>query len=64
MTLNYESPNRNEREVYCPKCHIYSRRTDDAPRCPNCNSILVRVCRSILTNRRLTGALRDSINSE
>lgn len=59
MTLNYQKDNRNEREVYCPNCHIYSNRSDDAPKCWSCQAWLIRVVYSILTGERLTGAIND-----
>jgi hypothetical protein len=58
MPLAYEKNNRYEREVYCPKCHIYSFRSDNHPKCDNCQSELIRVTYSVLTGERLTGSIQ------
>lgn len=63
MTLTYQRDNRNEREVYCPQCHIYSFRSDDNPQCYTCKVTLIRVGYSIMTGKRLTGGIKKDESS-
>ena len=62
MPLAYTIQNRYEREVYCPQCHMYSIRSDDAPKCHNCDSNLIRVVYDG-NGKRLTGEWKNDSGS-
>lgn len=47
------------REVHCPKCKTYLRTNSIAPKCAICDSRLITVVNSILTNEKITGAKND-----
>lgn len=56
LEVNIEKMNR---ELYCPKCHIYSHSIETTPKCYNCNVPLITVVYSILTGKRITGEGHD-----
>lgn len=47
--------NMKEREVYCPKCKVYSDSKLILPVCNTCSSKLITVVYDMLTGNRITG---------
>ena len=53
-----QGDNMKNRELYCPKCHIYSWSDESNPFCRNCASPLIKVVYDAISGHRITGELK------